>query len=88
MAEVAALESSIVFKGPQPLPNPRSTPESRDPSTYTRSIALSYQPCRYFDYIVGASTGGYVIYIRPSILGLRLTVNISDKPSCYDARSL
>lgn len=70
MAEVAALESSNVFEGFQLPLDSRSTPASREPNAYTRSTALNYQPCRYFDYIVGASTGGYVVYLSPIISGL------------------
>lgn len=88
MAEVAALESSMAFDGSRHSLKTHFAPKSREPNIHTRATSLNYQPCRYFDYIVGASTGGYDSLSNPNNSILKLTLMKLTKPSCYDVRSL
>lgn len=61
MAEIALAEYLLAKENPTPTPQLFGSKGDWIPKAYKQETFLNYQPCDYFDYIAGASTGGFVL---------------------------
>lgn len=60
MAEIASVEFNMTSEEIEFPPKPLASPGRRVPTASSPAASLNVRPCQYFDYIAGASTGGYV----------------------------
>lgn len=64
MEDVAYLESAFANGDYEATPPPLRISVSQGLIANARSASVNYHPSQYFDYIAGASAGGYVLLSR------------------------
>lgn len=60
MEDIAYVESAFANGDYAATPPPLRLSVSQGLIANARSASVNYHPCQYFDYIAGASAGGYV----------------------------